>query len=44
VRLVRAACVRRYEVALLADLVYILVFVGVFGTLAVKRLRRRLVS
>jgi lipooligosaccharide transport system permease protein len=44
VRLVRAACVNRYEAALLADLAYVAVFVAVFGTLAVGRLRRRLVS
>ncbi len=44
VRLVRAACVNSYGVSLLADLAYVLVFVAIVGTLAVRRLRTRLVS
>jgi len=44
VRLVRAACTSRYDVPLLGDLAYIAVFIVVVGALAVRRLRRRLVS
>jgi lipooligosaccharide transport system permease protein len=44
VRLVRAVCLSRYELALLADLAYILLFVAIVGALAVRRLRHRLVS
>jgi lipooligosaccharide transport system permease protein len=44
VRLVRAACTNHYSVALLADLGYVGIFIVAIGTLAVRRLRRRLVS
>lgn len=44
VRLVRAACTNHYSLALLADLGYVGIFIVVVGTLAVRRLRRRLVS
>ncbi len=44
VRLVRAICTDRYHAGLLGDVAYIVVFVAVFGTLAVRRLRTRLVS
>jgi len=44
VRLARAACTRRYNVHLLGDLAYIAVFIVLVGALAVRRLRRRLVS
>jgi lipooligosaccharide transport system permease protein len=44
VRLVRAVCTMRYQVSLLADLVYIVAFIVVVGILAIRRLRRRLVS
>jgi len=44
VRLVRAACTNHYCLSLLGDLAYIAVFIIVVGTLAVRRLRRRLVS
>jgi len=44
VRLVRAACTSHYRLSLLADLAYIAVFIVVVGALAIRRLRRRLVS
>jgi len=44
VRLVRATCTNAYPVGLLADLAYVGVFIVVVGTLAVRRLRRRLVN
>lgn len=44
VRLVRAICTGHYRIGLLASLAYMVAFVAVFGTLAVKRLRTRLVS
>lgn len=43
VRLVRAICTDRYQVSLLLDMAYTVVFVAIFATLAVKRLRKRLV-
>jgi lipooligosaccharide transport system permease protein len=43
-RLVRAVCTSRYHLSLLLDLLYIAAFIILFGTFAVKRLRRRLVS
>lgn len=43
VRLVRAVCMNRYETTLLADLLYIVVFIAVVGFFAVKRLKRRLI-
>ncbi len=44
VRLVRAICTSHYHAGLLGDLAYIVAFVVVIGTLAVKRFRTRLVS
>ena len=44
VRLARAVCTHGYRWNLLADLAYIAVFTAVVGTLAVRRLRGRLVS
>jgi lipooligosaccharide transport system permease protein len=44
VRLVRAVCTSRYQVGLLADLAYILFFTVIIGLLAIRRLRRRLVT
>jgi lipooligosaccharide transport system permease protein len=44
VRLVRAACTSHYRLSLLGDLAYIAIFIVVVGTLAVRRLRTRLVS
>jgi lipooligosaccharide transport system permease protein len=44
VRLVRAACTSHYRLSLLGDLAYIAIFIVIVGTLAVRRLRRRLVS
>jgi lipooligosaccharide transport system permease protein len=44
VRLARATCVGRYEPWLLADLAYVVVFILVFGVLAVRRLRGRLIG
>jgi lipooligosaccharide transport system permease protein len=44
VRLARAACIGRYNVGLLGDLSYTLIFILVFGVLAVKRLRKRLIG
>lgn len=44
VRLVRAACTSHYRLSLLGDVAYIAVFIVVVGTLAVRRLRTRLVS
>ncbi len=44
VRLVRAVCIDRYHVGLLADLAYVAVFIALVGTLAVRRLRARLIG
>ena len=44
VRLVRAVCTSNYQSILLWDIVYIGLFIAVFGYLATKRLRKRLVS
>ncbi len=44
VRLVRAVCTSSYRLALLGDLGYIVVFIAIVGFLAVRRLRRRLIS
>lgn len=44
VRIVRAVCTDAYRVSLLGDLAYIVAFVVIVGALAVRRLRRRLVS
>ena len=44
VRLVRAACTSHYRLSLLGDLAYVAVFIVVVGMLAIRRLRRRLVS
>lgn len=44
VRLVRAICTDNYRWALGWDLLYIVVFIAVVGFLAVKRLKKRLVS
>ena len=44
VRLVRAACASHYRLSLLGDLAYVAVFIVVVGMLAIRRLRRRLVS
>jgi lipooligosaccharide transport system permease protein len=43
-RLVRAVCTSRYDPHLLLDLLYIAAFIILFGTFAVKRLRRRLIN
>jgi lipooligosaccharide transport system permease protein len=44
VRLVRAVCTNRYALGLLGDLGYIVVFVAIIGTLAIRRLKARLVN
>lgn len=44
VRLVRAVCTNKYEYALGWDILYIVAFIAIFGCLAIKRLRKRLVS
>ena len=44
VRLVRAVCRNSYDWSLGFDLLYIVVFILVFGFLAVKRLKKRLVN
>jgi lipooligosaccharide transport system permease protein len=44
VRLARATCVGRYDPRLLGDLAYTVVFILIFGMLAVKRLRGRLIG
>jgi lipooligosaccharide transport system permease protein len=43
VRLARAVCVGHYSPSLLASLAYAVVFTGIMGWLAIRRLRRRLV-
>lgn len=43
VRLVRSICTNNYELILLFDLIYIVVFIVVFGYLAIYRLKKRLV-
>jgi len=44
VRLARAVCTNNYQLHLLADLLYIAVFIAITGWLAVRRLRRRLIT
>jgi lipooligosaccharide transport system permease protein len=44
VRLARAVCTNAYHLSLLADLLYIAVFIAVTGWLAIRRLRRRLIT
>ena len=44
VRLARAVCTNHYQLGLLADLLYIAVFIVVAGWLAIRRLRRRLIT
>ena len=44
VRLVRAVSTSRYHPGLLGDTAYIVLFIAVFATLAVRRLRKRLVT
>ncbi|OHB75107.1 MAG: ABC transporter [Planctomycetes bacterium RBG_16_55_9] len=44
VRLVRGVCINDYSLILLFDFLYIVCFILVIGFLAVKRLRKRLVS
>ena len=43
VRLSRAVCTSDYTPALLGSVAYIVIFTGIMGTLAIRRLRRRLV-
>ncbi len=43
VRLARAVCTNNYHPALLLDLFYAVIFVAIFGFLAVRRLRKRLI-
>jgi lipooligosaccharide transport system permease protein len=44
VRLARATCISQYSPWLLADLAYTIIFIVVFGVLAVRRLRGRLIG
>ncbi|MBN1506724.1 MAG: ABC transporter permease [Sedimentisphaerales bacterium] len=44
VYLARAVCTNHYRLRLLADLLYVAVFIVVFGWLAIRRLRRRLIT
>lgn len=44
VRLSRAVCTGNYKLTLLLDLLYLVVFITCIGTLAIRRLRHRLVS
>jgi len=44
VDLVRALCFNRFEPGLIFSLFYIFTFIAVFGTLAIGRLKRRIVS
>jgi lipooligosaccharide transport system permease protein len=44
VRLVRAICTNEYKPILLFDMIYIVLFITIFGYLAVKRLKKRLVN
>ena len=44
VRLMRAICTNNYEYVLLWDILYIIVFIAIFASLAIKRLRKRLVN
>ncbi len=44
VDLVRALCFNRFEPGLIFNLLYILTFIAVFGTLAIGRLKRRVVN
>ncbi|UCG58566.1 MAG: ABC transporter permease [Phycisphaerales bacterium] len=44
VRLARSMCTGRYQISLLLDLLYVAFFILVVGLLAIRRLRRRLVS
>jgi len=43
-RIVRAVCTSQYEWTLLIDIIYIPMFITVFGYLAVKRLKKRLIN
>ncbi len=44
VRLSRAVCAGRYTPVLLGSVAYIILFTAIFGAMAIRRLRRRLVS
>jgi lipooligosaccharide transport system permease protein len=44
VRLARAVCTSRYQLSQLGDLAYIAVFIVIMGFLAIRRLRRRLIT
>ncbi|MBN2589101.1 MAG: ABC transporter permease [Sedimentisphaerales bacterium] len=44
VRLVRAICTNDYKPILFFDMIYIILFIVVFGYLAIKRLKKRLVN
>jgi lipooligosaccharide transport system permease protein len=44
VRLARAVCTSSYRASLLGDLAYVCLFIAIVGMLAIRRLRRRLVS
>jgi lipooligosaccharide transport system permease protein len=44
VRLARAVCTSSYRPGLLGDLAYVCLFIAIVGMLAIRRLRRRLVS
>jgi lipooligosaccharide transport system permease protein len=44
VRLVRAMCTNHYQLSLLGDLVYIIVFTVIIGFFAIRRLKKRLVN
>jgi lipooligosaccharide transport system permease protein len=44
VRLARAVCTNQYRLSLLTDLLFIAVFTAITGWLAVRRLRRRLIT
>jgi lipooligosaccharide transport system permease protein len=42
-RLMRSLCAGRYDWVLLADFLYMLIFIAVVGRLAVQRLKRRMI-
>ncbi|MBN1795819.1 MAG: ABC transporter permease [Sedimentisphaerales bacterium] len=44
VRLARAVCTCRYNIGLLGDLIYILLFIFIIGLFAVKRLKKRMIN
>ena len=44
VRLVRVVCTNHYRPTLVWDLLYVVVFIVVMGFLAIRRLKKRLVS